>query len=573
MLTNTNRLYRRGVALLVLLLATGCSARHGVVHGQQAAPPATSGMQEMDPRAVDLVIRGSVAELLGDYRAALLAYQEAQIYAPNSPSLLLAIAQNYQRLHNFDSALNVLKQAEKLDPQNVEVLQNLALLHEVQQDNKAAMAVYERLVALQPLEPDVRYRLGTIYLREQQNDKAIDQFESIVKYGFATPDVWRPLGLLYLEAKQYDAALETFQSWIAEYPEDEQAYLDAGQVYQARDQLDSLTAWYREVLQEHSDFNAVRAALQEIYLAQERLDEAVALYEQAFAIDSTDLATIGQLGYLYMQAGDSVRARDMFERFRDARPDDWRSYYNLGQLSYLNARWQETARFLQKATELNDKLPNIWLMLGETYFRIDSLALAEQAVRRAYQLVPDSKDANYMLGLVLYQQQRSKEAIPYFEATLKIDSLDVRAMGILASIYSDLERYARSDSLYEQALRISPGDPIFSNNYSYSLAVRGVRLDYARELVTTALAAEPDNGAYLDTKGWVLYQQGDYQGALEYIQKSIDIRDTSAEVWEHLGDVYEKLGQYEEAIKAWRKAYELDESRETVIEKLDRQKQ
>ncbi|MDQ7051638.1 MAG: tetratricopeptide repeat protein [candidate division KSB1 bacterium] len=142
-------------------------------------------------------------------------------------------------------------------------------------------------------------------------------------------------------------------------------------------------------------------------------------------------------------------------------------------------------------------------------------------------------------------------------------------MGILAAIYNDLGQYARSDSLYERALRLAPDDPILQNNFSYGLAVRGIRLQEALDLVNRALQKQPDNPAFLDTKGWVLYQMGRYREALEYIQKSLDIRDTSAEVWEHLGDVYEKLGQVQEAVEAWQKAYDLDNKREAVLKKLN----
>ena len=117
---------------------------------------------------------------------------------------------------------------------------------------------------------------------------------------------------------------------------------------------------------------------------------------------------------------------------------------------------------------------------------------------------------------------------------------------------------------------MEPDNSILQNNYSWSLAERGVRLDYALELVDRALRSEPENGAYLDTKGWVLYQQGAYQDALDFIQKSLKVRDSSAEVWEHLGDVYEKLGEPIQAQDAWRKALDMDASRGTLLDKLER---
>lgn len=53
--------------------------------------------------------------------------------------------------------------------------------------------------------------------------------------------------------------------------------------------------------------------------------------------------------------------------------------------------------------------------------------------------------------------------------------------------------------------------------------------------------------AYLDTVGWVYFKLGDNDRARRFIRASIDTGEASAEVLEHLGDVYEALGNLEEA--------------------------
>ena len=87
-------------------------------------------------------------------------------------------------------------------------------------------------------------------------------------------------------------------------------------------------------------------------------------------------------------------------------------------------------------------------------------------------------------------------------------------------------------------------------------------------MVNKALEADPENGAFLDTIGWVYFKIGNYDKALEYIKKSVAIRDSSAEVLEHLGDVYEKLGQMELAVENWKRAKTLDPDRESLTTKL-----
>lgn len=597
---NMNSFFLLPRLLVFCLLSSACGSSRVAVESQEISNE-KSIHREIDPRVEALIIRGSIAELVDDDKSALDAYQEARVYDPKAPALFLAIAQIYQKLNRFDAALEMLKQGVAVDSNHVEILENLAFLYELKREDQAAIKTYKRLIKLSQIDVDYRVRLASLYLRTGQNDQAIAEFEEVVKLGFATPEIWRPLALLYIQQKRYDEAAATLKSWIAEDPNDEQAYLDMGEIYKTQNDTTGVIDWYEKTLQEKSEFDAVRANLQTLYLQMGKLDAAVDLYEKALAEDSTHAGNIGQLallylqsgdtlnaryllaklekatdpgnagqiGFLYLQIGDTLKAQAMFEKLIDTNPDDWRSYYNLGQLKYYSNKWPETIQYLLKAVEFNDKEPALWLMLGETYLRVDSMQSAENAIKRAHSLAPESRDTNYMLGFILYQQRRNQESIPYFEKTIEVDPSDFRPMGILASIFDGMQRYEISDSLYERALRLSPENSVFNNNYSYSLAERGIRLEYANQLVDNALKIEPENGSYLDTKGWILFQQSDYQGALEYILRSISVRDTSAEVWEHLGDIHEKLGQFEEAVNAWRKAFEIDNSRKTLLQKLD----
>lgn len=74
--------------------------------------------------------------------------------------------------------------------------------------------------------------------------------------------------------------------------------------------------------------------------------------------------------------------------------------------------------------------------------------------------------------------------------------------------------------------------------------------------------------AYLDTVGWVYFKLGDNDRARRFIRASIDTGEASAEVLEHLGDVYEALGNLEEAKKWWKQALELDATRTHLNEKI-----
>nr|2AVP_A Chain A, synthetic consensus TPR protein [Methanothrix harundinacea 6Ac] len=58
--------------------------------------------------------------------------------------------------------------------------------------------------------------------------------------------------------------------------------------------------------------------------------------------------------------------------------------------------------------------------------------------------------------------------------------------------------------------------------------------------------------------GNAYYKQGDYDEAIEYYQKALELDPRSAEAWYNLGNAYYKQGDYDEAIEYYQKALELD---------------
>jgi Tfp pilus assembly protein PilF len=84
-----------------------------------------------------------------------------------------------------------------------------------------------------------------------------------------------------------------------------------------------------------------------------------------------------------------------------------------------------------------------------------------------------------------------------------------------------------------------------------------------------SLKLRPDESTYLDTYGWILYKQGKYTEAKQYIQRAIDSGENGADptLWEHLGDIEYKLGNAEQALEHWKKAQSEGEKSELLQQK------
>src|SRR5438046_9407846 len=81
------------------------------------------------------------------------------------------------------------------------------------------------------------------------------------------------------------------------------------------------------------------------------------------------------------------------------------------------------------------------------------------------------------------------------------------------------------------------------------LADRNVRLEEAQDLIRKALEIDPDNGAYLDSLGWVNYRLDKLDEAERNLRQSIERINGDPTVYDHLGDVYLEQGQVKDTIR------------------------
>jgi Tfp pilus assembly protein PilF len=142
--------------------------------------------------------------------------------------------------------------------------------------------------------------------------------------------------------------------------------------------------------------------------------------------------------------------------------------------------------------------------------------------------------------------------------------------GQIGDIHHVLKNNDAAFENYEKALKLNPQNLPVLNNYSYYLSLERKNLDKAEQMSGITIKAEPTNPTYLDTYGWILFEQGAYTVAKIYIEKAIEYGkdDHSAEVLEHYGDVLAVTGETEKAVEQWKRAKELGSDSKTLNKKI-----
>ena len=122
---------------------------------------------------------------------------------------------------------------------------------------------------------------------------------------------------------------------------------------------------------------------------------------------------------------------------------------------------------------------------------------------------------------------------------------------------------------YDSALVYNPDNISALNNYAYYLSLEKVHLDKAEEMSYRTVKAEPQNGTYLDTYAWILFEKGRYAEARIYMDDAIkNGAGDSSVVLEHCGDIYYMNGEPEKALEYWKQASEMEHESKTLERKI-----
>jgi tetratricopeptide (TPR) repeat protein/transglutaminase-like putative cysteine protease len=269
---------------------------------------------------------------------------------------------------------------------------------------------------------------------------------------------------------------------------------------------------------------------------------------------------------------------------------------------------------LRHAVEIDPKFARAWLWLGEIYKFNRQPDLALEAYRTALEVAPEEPVSYEAMGFTLMEMRKFEEAIPVWQNFSKIAPEDSVGPVNLATCLSGLKRYHEAVSVLESAVKINPdqaglqlqlgsaylqidsdekaiaafhraieadsgSDTLHSdllNSIAYELAEKRTglseALQYAEravreqeeesskiqvaQLETQGLGVTDRLAAYWDTLGWVYFGLGNLDEAERYLTAAWAVTQ-EADIGEHLGKVYEKLGKKQQAARFYGLALEL----------------
>ena len=521
--------------------------------------------------ALQHFIEGAALDAKGAFAEAILEYQEAVHTDPNS-SIYFAISRDYLLLNKYDRAIESASEAVHLDPQNIQYRENLGTIYFNASRIDLAIKEYEHIIKIDSNDSGAWLALARLN-QSVQPLKALEIYEKILERNGEQMEILFQCAQLYTALGRFDDAATKFKQMLELDPNNKilkkqlaESYAKGGKLEQARSILETMVA------SDSSDVEIV-ATLADVYLDQKQYQSAIHQYENLLSrgIKNPEIKLRIGIGFFGLTEHDSTlinKTQGLFEDLRKEIPNDWRPCWYLGALAVNQHKDSLAGTYFEEVTKLEEHHADAWWFFGTSLLEQGNYSKLLEEMEHAHKALPNDSRMYLLQGLALTRMDKQEDAVPPLKKAYDLNPKDIPTLSTLALTLDGLHRFKESDRLYEEGLTLDPKSALLLNNYGYSLAERGLQLQRALEMSKQAITVEPENSAYLDTYGCILYLLKNYTDAAAYIEKSIATGKASAVVYEHLGDVYLKLGRNERAMELWKKALELDPKNDSVKNKI-----
>ena len=357
-----------------------------------------------------------------------------------------------------------------------------------------------------------------------------------------------------------------------------------GQAEVAEEHRSEVNAFYERALQSARSAGDRDREMEvaQFYLLSNQLAAARAICERLAARDG-DLAARKILHRLYEAEDLPEKAFAMLESIVRDDPKDVTQRRLLVDLLLRRERFDEAAKHLEATIQIAtgsaddyEKLANLWLGLRQSD---KALTLLTRAVR----LFPDNPGFQAQQAMAYSSKRDYERAIQAFTAADTLASsggmhaFNHRFYFQYGVALERAGRHADADRQLRRSIEMTPEEEadFLANtlNYlGYMWADLGQRLDEADKLIERALALEPENAAFLDSRGWLRHKQGRHPEALSDLQRAEallkELSPEDAEILEHIAIVQEALGQTAAALATYERAAALNTPDEKIARRI-----
>jgi len=414
----------------------------------------------------------------------------------------------------------------------------------------------ERAVQVDPTFGPAILQLIDIYQKENDWQKAADVLQPMINDDPMNLDLQRQRAFFLLRGGMTEKARAAFESLIKADPKDTRSQFYLAEALNDLEQYEEAEKIYRTLLTKTPADPDVLASYGLSQIGQRKYDDAAKTFRLLLGVsdlpDNLQVLAKTQLAYIDVQKGNydsAIEGAKAVLIFRD-KPNAQAVNIALDALR-RQKRYSEAIALLQPLVDNFAADPFINARYVEMLVRAGATDRAKMAATTQAKFGTKNTVST---AEAYIQTEQYDAALAMLREGLKKTPGELDLQFELGSAYERSGDKKAAERIFLDILDKHPDHAATLNYLGYMWAESGVNLDRAAEMLNRAVKQEPKNGAYIDSLGWVYYQQGKLDLAEKYLTDATHLLPRDATVHEHLGDVFAKRGNVGRALNLYREA-------------------
>jgi tetratricopeptide (TPR) repeat protein len=498
-------------------------------------------------------------------------------------------------------AVDQYKKIVALDPKDVNSWLMLGRLQSFSSNSLEARTAYEKALALDPDNEDALTGLAQVYSDEGDTQKAGDLLRQLAEkhpsgrglealaefyrqsrqYGLAADTLKQALALnppngaeveqtlarLEVAARRYSDAVETWKDLISQDPDNSQFYLGLSQTYSRMRDFPKAQEASDKARQLDPMNPEIRVNDAYILQSEGKAPEAIQIMKDLIASTQKPVYSKGeratrkdlfnQLSAFYRDADQTELAVEALRQAADVNPDtateeNLAVVDTLGEAHEYNKAQQELDAALKKSPDDRQLRARHATMLAE-------MGKTDQGVAEAKKLLngkggKEDREGYQALASVYDKGKKWEDMAKALDQMEKLSTTDAEKEDVIferGAMYERMKKIDLAEQQFRKVLEMDPDSAAALNYLGYMLADRNMRLQEALDYITRAVDKEPENGAYIDSLGWVYFRLGRLQEAEENLRRAVQKTPHDPTVHDHMAETLMREGKVREAMAQW----------------------
>ena len=506
---------------------------------------------------IDSFHKGMQLKVQGRNDEAIVELEKCLLLRQDDDAVYYALSKLELDRGNLEASATYIQKAHEIDEDNIWYVEELAYMYFENQEYEKASQSFENLVKAEPRNIDWQYAYSEALMQSGKSKEALEVFKTMEAQVGKHPHFALQRYNVFMQSGNKTAAEEELLKAKKEFPQDPSIIGTLVDFYYQTEQVAKAEQFLIELVEADPQNGRAQLALADMYQRRNEMDKAYNALKMA--IESPELDIDTKMGVLInIQEQSTIIPVELFpivEAFTAMYPNSAKAHSILGDYKIRDEKKEEALLAYQKALELDKSLFPIWNQVLILQYEANDFEGLYEYSNNCLELFPAASTVYLLKGISANKTGKHKEAadalVVGMEMIVNDNSMKAEFYSQLGEAYFGTGEDDASIKSYKKAIELDYKSTAIKNNFARRLAAMNRELELAKSLSEQITEAFPNESIYLDTRGWILFLEGEYTDAQSWFEKALEADPQSVIAMEHLGDVLAKQNKIAEALEYW----------------------